>query len=223
MPREQQQPGEQDRLLPPPRPASPPASAPDRSPPSSGLKQRQSPRGGNKGGAGGRAGGASQWPALVEDEEGCEGGGGGAGGSALPGAGWMRVGGCLIGHGIRVVTDIEGRDHEGRPFSWRADTAALAVRAELPGLGALLPPGPARSVAFWMGALYLLGSLLFVFGAAASLSSYVVEHERALFALVDVPYFVGALIFQVANYFAMVEPLNEDLGFRQYLCAPTPR
>jgi len=182
------------------------------------LKQRQSPRSVRRLAAAEKEGGggtveAVRSPERIDEEAARE----EEGGAGLPGPGWMRVGGYLIGHGIRVVTDIEGRDHGGHPFSWRIETAALAVRAEVPGASLILPPGPARSVAFWMGLLYLAGSTLFVFGAAASLFSTVVRHELTLFALVDVPYFVGAVLYQVANYFAMVEPLNEDLGFRQYL------
>jgi hypothetical protein len=122
----------------------------------------------------------------------------------------MRVSGALIGHGIRVVTDIDGRDHEGHPFSWRAETHALRVRAEVPLLSYCLPPGPVRTVAFWMGVLYFVGSMLFVFGAAASLNTYVVAHESQLFAFVDVPYFVGANIFQAsAPSRSIPQPPNE--------------
>eukprot|EP00191_Tetraselmis_sp_GSL018_P010289 CAMPEP_0177601120 /NCGR_PEP_ID=MMETSP0419_2-20121207/14058_1 /TAXON_ID=582737 /ORGANISM="Tetraselmis sp., Strain GSL018" /LENGTH=500 /DNA_ID=CAMNT_0019094301 /DNA_START=287 /DNA_END=1790 /DNA_ORIENTATION=+ len=130
--------------------------------------------------------------------------------------GWMRVSGIMIGRGIRVVTHIEGRDYDGKPFQWSVGEKALRVKAEMP-YADCLPDGPVRTVAFWMSWGYIFGSMLFVFGAASSLSTYVAFHEPMLFLYVDLPYFVGAVVFQVANYFAMVEPLNEDLGFRRYI------
>jgi len=70
-----------------------------------------------------------------------------------------------------------------------------------------------RTLAYWIAIMYLEGSVLFIAGAAFSMSSLVIgaaENKKALLekALVTTPYFVGGLAFTTGCYANILEVVN---------------
>ena len=65
-----------------------------------------------------------------------------------------------------------------------------------------------RTLSYWIAILYLEGSLLFVIGAAFSMSSLVDNREGNELALVAAPYLVGGVAFSLGAYTGILHVIN---------------
>eukprot|EP00933_Yihiella_yeosuensis_P019862 TRINITY_DN1601_c0_g5_i1.p1 TRINITY_DN1601_c0_g5~~TRINITY_DN1601_c0_g5_i1.p1 ORF type:complete len:407 (-),score=57.77 TRINITY_DN1601_c0_g5_i1:274-1494(-) len=75
-----------------------------------------------------------------------------------------------------------------------------------------------RTLTYWISVMYLEGSLLFLTGAAFSLTAFVQGRQSEL-ALVQTPYLVGGVCFTIGSYMGILEVMNVgESGSRFILC-----
>ena len=122
-----------------------------------------------------------------------------------------------------VIVEWERRRQRKRRLM-KHEAALLAERGETPPLDLwawfrfweYLGPlfGGTQSaqtcVAYWIGYTFFWGSILFIVGAAGSVSSYVLADATRTQLASNLPYLVGSLFFDVGCLGLLIEAENED-------------